>query len=70
MHIRPDNNTQTVDVALEIDIEDYVLGISESPYGWGDSGGMAALEAQAVAARSYAIHRSTDRGDPTARPWC
>jgi len=70
MHIRPDNNTQTVDIALEIDIEDYVLGISESPYGWGSSGGMAALEAQAVAARSYAIHRSVDRGDPATRPWC
>jgi SpoIID/LytB domain protein len=70
MHIRPDNNTQTVDVALEIDIEDYVLGISESPYGWGSTGGMAALEAQAVAARSYALHRAIDRGDPESRPWC
>jgi len=70
MHIRPDNNTQTVDVALEIDLEDYVLGISESPYAWGSYGGIAALEAQAVAARSYAIHRSVDRGDPESRPWC
>jgi len=70
MHIRPDNNTQTVDASIEIDIEDYVLGISESPYGWGSTGGMAALEAQAVAARSYALHRAVDRGDPASRPWC
>ncbi|MCB2223056.1 MAG: hypothetical protein KQH83_02685 [Actinobacteria bacterium] len=70
MHIRPDNNTATVAIALEIDVEDYVLGISESPYGWGSTGGMAALEAQAVAARSYAIHRAADRGDPASRPWC
>lgn len=70
MHIRPDNNTQAVNVTLEIGIEDYVLGISESPYGWGDYGGMAALEAQAVAARSYALRRALDRGDPADRPWC
>jgi SpoIID/LytB domain protein len=70
MHVNPDNNTQTVDVSLEIDVDDYVLGISESPYGWGDTGGMAALQAQAVAARSYAIHRAVDRGDPQDRPWC
>lgn len=70
MHVRPDNNTQKVDVALEIDIEDYVLGISESPYGWGRYGGMAALQAQAVAARSYALHRALDRGDPADRNWC
>ena len=70
MHVRQDNNTDAVDLTLEIDLEDYVLGISESPYAWGSMGGMAALEAQAVAARSYAVHRSIDRGDPTARPWC
>jgi SpoIID/LytB domain protein len=70
MHVRPDNNTQSVDVALEIDIEDYVLGISESPYSWGSYGGMAALQAQAVAARSYALHRSIDRGNPADRNWC
>jgi SpoIID/LytB domain protein len=70
MHIRPDNNTQTVNISLEIDVEDYLLGISESPYGWGSTGGMAALEAQAVTARSYAIHRAVKRGDPENRPWC
>jgi SpoIID/LytB domain protein len=70
LHIRPDNDTPTVHLSLEIDIEDYVLGISESPYAWGTTGGQAALEAQAVAARSYALHRALVRGDPASRPWC
>jgi len=68
--IRPDNNTATMNLSLEIDIEDYILGISEMPYGWGDTGGMAALQAQAVAARSYALHRAVLRGDAQDRPWC
>ncbi len=70
MHVRPDNNTNTVNLSLELDMEAYVLGISESPYFWADTGGMAALQAQAVAARSYAYARMIDRGDPTDRPWC
>jgi SpoIID/LytB domain protein len=70
LHIRPDNNTATFDVSLEIGVEDYILGISESPYAWGQSGGQAALEAQAVASRSYALHRAIERGDPASRPWC
>ena len=36
----------------------------------GDSGGQAALEAQAVAARSYAYARLLTRGTPQSRPWC
>jgi stage II sporulation protein D len=38
-------------------LEDYVGGVvpSESPSYWGEEGGEAALEAQAVAARSYAL---------------
>jgi len=70
LHLRPDDTSQAFHLSVEIDIEDYVLGISESPYYWGSSGGMEALKAQAVAARSYALHRAIVRGDPSARPWC
>lgn len=38
-------------------LEDYALRIYEVPNSWGDSGGMEALKAQAVAARSYALAR-------------
>jgi SpoIID/LytB domain protein len=69
LHIRPDNNVG-FDVSLEIGVDAYVLGISESPYVWGTRGAQAALEAQAVAARSYALHRALDRGDPASRTWC
>lgn len=33
----------------------YVMGIAEMPGQWGDEGGMEALKAQAIAARSYAL---------------
>jgi SpoIID/LytB domain protein len=69
LHIRPDDDTG-FDVSLEIGLEAYILGISESPYYWGTMGAQAALEAQAVAARSYALHRAIERGDPASRPWC
>jgi len=59
-----------MNLSAEIDMEDYILGISEMPYFWGSTGGMEALEAQAVAARSYAYHRVIQRGDPADRPWC
>jgi peptidoglycan hydrolase-like amidase len=36
-------------------IEEYVKRIYEMPAGWADKGGMEALKAQAVAARSYAL---------------
>ncbi len=36
-------------------IEDYVHRLYEMPGSWGDEGGMEALKAQAVAARSYAL---------------
>ncbi|MEE8497303.1 MAG: peptidoglycan-binding protein, partial [Acidimicrobiia bacterium] len=70
LHIRPDNNTNTLNSSIEIDIEDYIVGISEMPYRWADIGGVAALQAQAVAARSYAYARARIRPDPAARPWC
>jgi len=38
-----------------IDIETYTKRIYEMPGSWGDEGGMEALKAQAVAARSYAL---------------
>jgi SpoIID/LytB domain protein len=69
LHLRPDN-AAGLDLALEIGIEDYLLGISEMPYAWGTAGGAAALQAQAVAARSYAVHRTLERGDAADRPWC
>ena len=50
--IRPHTDPLKFNVVLEIDPEDYALGIAEMPYSWGSAGGMAALEAQAIAARS------------------
>ncbi|OGG31194.1 hypothetical protein A3A63_04325 [Candidatus Gottesmanbacteria bacterium RIFCSPLOWO2_01_FULL_46_9] len=41
-------------------IEDYAKRIYEMPGSWGDEGGMAALRAQAVAARSYALARTNN----------
>jgi peptidoglycan hydrolase-like amidase len=35
--------------------DNYLLGIAEMPSGWGDEGGMDALRAQAIAARTYAL---------------
>jgi peptidoglycan hydrolase-like amidase len=43
-------------------IEDYVKRIWEVPNSWGDEGGMAALKAQAVAARSYALNSMQRNG--------
>ena len=70
MHIRPDNDSATFAASVSMDIEHYMLGISESPYWWGDTGGQEALMAQAVAARSYALNRVVRRGDSADRPWC
>lgn len=36
--------------------DNYLLGIYEVPESWGDNGGIEALKAQAVAARSYALY--------------
>lgn len=35
--------------------DNYLKGIGEMPSSWGDSGGMEALKAQAIAARTYAL---------------
>ncbi|QQS39087.1 hypothetical protein IPM62_00500 [Candidatus Woesebacteria bacterium] len=50
------SSTINVDGYGTISLEDnYLLGIYEVPESWGDSGGLEALKAQAVAARSYAL---------------
>ncbi len=51
------------DVQIKVDgygsfsLEDYAKRIYEMPGSWGDDGGMEALKAQAIAARSYALAR-------------
>ncbi len=52
IQIQPDGQTWNI-----VGVEDYVAGVvpAESPAGWGAVGGEAALQAQAVAARSYAL---------------
>ncbi len=81
LHIRPDAAWDPVllrwvedkglHLVLEVAVDDYVLGISEMPYGWGDQeGGMEALKAQAVAARTYAANRALRRPAPSERQWC
>lgn len=70
LRIRPHTDVAKLNVSLEIDPEDYTLGIAEMPYSWGLYGGMAALEAQAIAARSYALRSAFDRGTPQSRPQC
>jgi SpoIID/LytB domain protein len=51
-----DTNTKIkVDGQGEFSLEDYVKRIYEVPNDWGDNGGMEALKAQAIAARSYAL---------------
>jgi len=36
--------------------DNYLLGIAEMPTSWGENGGMEALKAQAIAARTYALY--------------
>ncbi len=50
----------TVEGHGTVDIETYVKRIYEVPNSWGDKGGMEALKAQAVAARSYALARTNN----------
>lgn len=53
-----DTNTQIrVDGYGSYSLEEYAKRIYEMPGSWGDEGGMEALKAQAVAARSYALAR-------------
>lgn len=56
-----DTNIQIkVDGHGSYSLEEYAKRIYEVPNGWGDQGGMAALRAQAVAARSYALARTNN----------
>ena len=72
IHIRPDDNDEPepddigFHVVVEIDRDDYALGIGESPYSWPT----AALKAQAVAARSFASYVTDSRGSVEDRDWC
>jgi len=53
-----DQNAQiTVEGYGSYSLEEYTKRIYEMPGSWGDEGGMEALKAQAVAARSYALAR-------------
>ncbi len=45
-------------------IESYVRGIAEMPDSWGGTVAQAALEAQAIVARTYAVNRATARTRP------
>ena len=66
MHVRP-GPSSTFNLVINIDVDDYVLGISEMPYTWHPE----ALAAQAIAARSYAIRRALSRPPPDERScWC
>lgn len=58
IEIKKDYSTSiniTVQGYGSLNIETYVKRIYEMPTSWGDQGGMEALKAQAVAARSYAL---------------
>ena len=61
-HIRISPSGARMHFSLQLDIEDYVAGIAEIPTSWMD----AALEAQAIAARSYAIYGMLRRGSETS----
>lgn len=55
-----------VNIKIKVDgygsfsLEDYTKRIYEMPGSWGEDGGMEALKAQAVAARSYALARTNN----------
>ena len=55
-------NGRALAVVNEVGFEDYVRGIEEMPPSWP----AAALQAQAIAARTYAAHKAADRA---ATPW-
>lgn len=63
IEIKKDYST---DIQIRVDghgtynLEEYAKRIYEMPSSWGDEGGMEALKAQAVAARSYALARTNN----------
>lgn len=44
--------------------DQYLKGIAEMPTSWGDSGGYEALKAQAILARTYALHYTNNGQSP------
>jgi stage II sporulation protein D len=72
IHIRPDDNDEPAPgdigfhVVVEIDRDDYALGIGESPYSWPSD----ALKTQAIASRSFASWVTDTRGAIEDRQWC
>lgn len=55
-----------LNVVEELPLTKYLYGLAEMPSSWGSNGGAAALQAQAITGRSYAI----DRIGPTRNPAC
>ncbi|MCY4649472.1 MAG: peptidoglycan-binding protein [bacterium] len=60
VRVRP--NGARMHFSMQMDIEDYVAGIAEVPTSWM----AAALEAQAIAARSYAVYAMLRRGSESS----
>ena len=52
--VDPDTNDDRLAMVNRLSMDAYVRGIAEMPSGWGNHGGQAALQAQAVVARTYA----------------
>lgn len=70
-----DGSAGPFDMSVVMGMEAYLFGVSEMPYYWGlaQNGGMAALEAQVIAARSYARELQLYRGSPGSNScgaWC
>ncbi len=72
IHVRPDDNDELppgdigFHVVVEIDRDDYALGIGEVPYSWPTE----SLKTQAVASRSFASYVKDLRGPIEDRQWC
>ena len=54
IRMRTPDEGDTLNVSVEVGIDDYLYGFGEVPSSWP----AAALQAQAIAARSYAVHKS------------
>jgi stage II sporulation protein D len=59
LRFRQDPGSGGIHTVYEIGIDDYMKGLSEVPESWST----AALEAQVVVSRSYAVWHALDRGD-------
>lgn len=61
LRIREESVASGFHVALEVGLEEYLYGIGEMPSTWPS----AALQAQAIAARTYAVHRVLGNEQPS-----